>query len=99
MRRTPIAHVIFPRFDVVRPVPEFAWEAARALLETDDLDVEVLLERHDEPLPEREVSAAEGIGEDRVDHEVIGLIVPAGVGRAGDQGEREDRPCAPKERL
>ncbi|MCB9655650.1 MAG: glycosyltransferase [Deltaproteobacteria bacterium] len=56
MRRTPIAHVIFPRFDVVRPVPEFAWEAARALLETDDLDVEVLM-----PVPARVLRRAQSL--------------------------------------
>ncbi|MBK8010541.1 MAG: glycosyltransferase [Deltaproteobacteria bacterium] len=56
MRRTPIAHVIFPRFDVVRPVPEFAWEAARSLLETDDLDVEVVM-----PVPARFLRRAQDL--------------------------------------
>ncbi len=41
MKRTPIAHVIFPRPNAERPVPEFAWAAARALADAPDLDVTV----------------------------------------------------------
>lgn len=43
MKRTPVAHVIFPRASRVRPVPEFAWQAAAALTQTSDLDVTVLM--------------------------------------------------------
>jgi glycosyltransferase involved in cell wall biosynthesis len=46
VKRTLIAHVIFPRRSLLRPVPEFAWEAVQALARTDDLDVDVLM-----PLP------------------------------------------------
>lgn len=41
MKRTPIAHIIFPRANPERPVPEFAWEAVRSLYSTPDLDVNV----------------------------------------------------------
>jgi teichuronic acid biosynthesis glycosyltransferase TuaC len=43
VKRTPIAHVIFPRPSLDRPVPEFAWEAVRAVASTPDLDVTVLV--------------------------------------------------------
>lgn len=54
MKRTPIAHVIFPRPNLLRPVPEFAWEAVRTLLATDDLDVDVIM-----PVPA--ISRAQGV--------------------------------------
>lgn len=41
MKRIPIAHVIFPRPSLARPVPEFAWEAARRAAQAPDLDVAV----------------------------------------------------------
>lgn len=50
MKRTPIAHIIFPRARLVRPIPEFAWDAVRAMTETNDLEVEVLI-----PVPARSV--------------------------------------------
>lgn len=43
MKRTPIAHIVFPRPNAVRPVPEFTWEAVRALTRTQDLDVDAIL--------------------------------------------------------
>lgn len=43
MKRIPIAHVIFPRPNLARPVPEFAWEAARRSADTPDLDVTVYM--------------------------------------------------------
>lgn len=43
MKRTPVAHVIFPRPSPTRPVPEFAWHAAAALTHTNDLDVTILM--------------------------------------------------------
>lgn len=43
MKRTPIAHIIFPRANPERPVPEFAWEAVRCLDATRDLDVGVYI--------------------------------------------------------
>jgi glycosyltransferase involved in cell wall biosynthesis len=48
MRRTPIAHVIFPQPSVVFPVPEFSLAAARGLAGSRGLDVEVLM-----PLPHK----------------------------------------------
>lgn len=48
MRRTPIAHVVFPRADPVRPVLDFVWDAASAIAATRDLDVDVLV-----PIPHR----------------------------------------------
>jgi glycosyltransferase involved in cell wall biosynthesis len=56
VRRTPIAHVVFPRADPLRPVPGFAWDAVHALLEADDLDVEVLM-----PLPSRALRLPQSI--------------------------------------
>jgi len=41
VKRIPIAHIIFPRTHLERPVPEFAWEAVRSLHTTRDLDVSV----------------------------------------------------------
>lgn len=41
VKRTPIAHIIFPRPNAERPVPEFVWESVRALHHTPDLDVAV----------------------------------------------------------
>ncbi|MEQ9540261.1 MAG: glycosyltransferase [Deltaproteobacteria bacterium] len=55
MRRTPIAHVIFPRPNLLRPVPEFAWEAVRAHAQTDDLDVAVYM-----PVPVRAIQKLHG---------------------------------------
>ncbi len=43
MRRTPIAHVVFPRLNTLRPVPEFVWDAVQAAAATRDLDVSVLM--------------------------------------------------------
>lgn len=43
MSPTPIAHVMFPRPSVTRPLPEFAWDAAKALADSDAWDVEILL--------------------------------------------------------
>ncbi|MEM7676993.1 MAG: glycosyltransferase, partial [Myxococcota bacterium] len=48
VKRTPVAHVIFPRRSRTRPVLEFTWQAARALMNTPDLDVSVLI-----PVPVR----------------------------------------------
>lgn len=55
VRRTPIAHVIFPRPNALRPVPEVLWEAVRAHAKTDDLDVSVLV-----PVPSRAVKRLHG---------------------------------------
>lgn len=54
MRRIPIAHVVFPRFNAERPVHEFIWEAVRAVEQTRDLDVDVYM-----PIP---VAALRGLG-------------------------------------
>lgn len=43
MRRTPVAHVIFPRPSLLRPLPEFALEAARRLGQARGLDVDLLV--------------------------------------------------------
>ena len=43
MKRTPVAHVIFPRPSLTQPVPESVWQAAAALTRTPDLDVTVLM--------------------------------------------------------
>ncbi len=51
MRRTIISHIVFPRPDRVRPVPEFVWSAIEALSGTGDLDVEVLM-----PVPSRRLA-------------------------------------------
>ncbi len=48
MKRTPIAHIIFPRANPERPVPEFAWEAVRCLHGSRDFDVSVYI-----PMPIR----------------------------------------------
>ncbi|MEL7173897.1 MAG: glycosyltransferase [Pseudomonadota bacterium] len=43
VKRTPVAHVIFPRRSRTRPVLEFTWQAAKALMNTPDLDVSILI--------------------------------------------------------
>lgn len=43
MKRTPVAHIVFPRPSGLRPVHEFAWDAARAVADTEDLDVTVFI--------------------------------------------------------
>ncbi|MFO0722372.1 MAG: glycosyltransferase [Myxococcota bacterium] len=48
MRRTPIAHVIFPRHSLEIPVPTFAMDAARMMAAVPDLELEILM-----PLPVR----------------------------------------------
>lgn len=47
--------MIFPRPNLLRPVPEFAWEAVRAHAETDDLDVSVYM-----PVPVRSIQKLHG---------------------------------------
>ena len=54
VKRTPVAHVIFPRPSRTRPVPEFAWQAATALTQTPDLDVTILM-----PVPARAMRKAQ----------------------------------------
>ena len=54
MKRTPVAHVIFPRPSRTRPVLEFAWQAATALTQTPDLDVTILM-----PVPARALRKAQ----------------------------------------
>lgn len=60
MRRTPIAHILFPRANATRPVPEFAWAAARALYHTPDLDVTVVM-----PVPVKSMRALHSRGRRR----------------------------------
>jgi glycosyltransferase involved in cell wall biosynthesis len=43
VRRTPIAHILFPKPNPVRPVPEFAWDAAEILSHFRELDVEIIV--------------------------------------------------------
>ena len=43
MRRTPIAHVVFPRPNRERPVSELAWDAARRVAEAPELEVEIIV--------------------------------------------------------
>ncbi len=43
MRRTPVAHIVFPRPHAARPVAEFVWDAARQVAEARDLELEVLM--------------------------------------------------------
>lgn len=43
VKRTPIAHVVFPRPDPLRPVLGFVWDAIRALASAPDLEVDVLM--------------------------------------------------------
>lgn len=56
VRRSPIAHVIFPRPSLLRPVPEFAWDAARILAGTRGLDVEIIL-----PVPHPAAAKLQGL--------------------------------------
>ena len=55
MKRTPVAHVIFPRPSRTRPVLEFTWQAAAALTQTPDLDVSILI-----PVPVSPVRRIQG---------------------------------------
>jgi glycosyltransferase involved in cell wall biosynthesis len=43
LKRTPVAHVIFPRASTLRPVPEFSWDAIDWLASCRGLDVEVIM--------------------------------------------------------
>ncbi|MCC7381541.1 MAG: glycosyltransferase [Deltaproteobacteria bacterium] len=43
MRRTPIAHLVFPRPNLLRPVSEFAWDAAAVMAAERGFDLEVLM--------------------------------------------------------
>jgi glycosyltransferase involved in cell wall biosynthesis len=43
VRRSPIAHIVFPYPHAERPVAEFVWDAVRHVSEAPDLDVEVLM--------------------------------------------------------
>lgn len=52
VKRTPVAHVIFPRANPLRPVPEFAWGAVEAIAQTRDFDVTVYM-----PVPARSFRA------------------------------------------
>lgn len=48
MKRTPIAHVVFPRPVAARPVREVVWDAVRAVAQSRALEMEVLI-----PVPAR----------------------------------------------
>lgn len=50
MKRTPVAHVIFPRPNPLRPVPEFAWGAVEAIAQTRDFDLTVYMPVPAKPL-------------------------------------------------
>jgi len=43
VRRTPIAHVILPRPNLARPVPEFIWEAAQIVGRAPAFELEILM--------------------------------------------------------
>ena len=60
MKRTPVAHVVFPRSSALRPVHEFAWDAVRAVADTADLDVTVLV-----PVPARVMRTAQSASRQR----------------------------------
>jgi teichuronic acid biosynthesis glycosyltransferase TuaC len=52
LKRTQVAHVIFPRPNQLRPVPEFTWGAVQAIADTRDFDITVFM-----PLPIRPLRA------------------------------------------
>jgi glycosyltransferase involved in cell wall biosynthesis len=56
VRRTPVAHVVFPRPNALRPVTEFAWDAVRVIASARGVDLEVLM-----PVPMRSARRLQGL--------------------------------------
>ena len=56
MKRVRIAHIIFPRPSILRPVPEFAWQAIEQLSKQARFDIEVIM-----PVPQRHFRWAQSV--------------------------------------